>query len=225
MERIELKAQPREILGKKVRFLRQKGLTPANLYGPKIQSLPLQVDTASVKGALNRGGRNALISLKVDGQADPYVTIVRDIQRDPKRGSLLHVDFLLVDIAERMHSEVPLMLIGQAPAEKTYGGVIYQSLNALTVEGLPLDLPKTIEVDTSHLDNIEDEIRVSSLTVPPNITVLTDPDQLVVKVHAPRVEVEEVEEVAEEEEAPVEGEEAEAKAEEPTEDTQEQRQE
>ncbi len=206
MNREELKVSHRDILGKKVRFLRREGLTPVNLYGPNIESTPLQAETPLLKRLIARAGRNALITLKVDGAKKPRVVMVRDIQRDPLNDELLHVGFFQVEMTHSVRAEVPLLFLGEAPAAKTSRAMLIQNLTALQVEALPADLPRNIEVDLSVLEEIDQAIHVRDLPVDEAVEVLTEPDQLVVHVLESKVEklVEEIEE-----EAVVEAEEAE----------------
>lgn len=206
MNREELKVSYRDILGKKVRFLRREGLTPVNLYGPNIESTPLQAETPLLKRLIARAGRNALITLKVDGAKKPRVVMLRDIQRDPLNDELLHVGFFQVEMTHSVRAEVPLLFLGEAPAAKTSRAMLIQNLTVLQVEALPADLPRNIEVDISVLEEIDQAIHVRDLPVDEAVEVLTEPDQVVVHVLESKVE-KLVEEIAEE--AVVEAEEAE----------------
>lgn len=208
MKQEELKVSTRDTLGKKVRFLRRKGLTPANLYGPNIESIPLQVETTLLKRLIARVGRNALVTLMVDGK--PRVVMIRDIQRNPLTDDLLHVGFFQVEMTHRVKTEVPLLFLGDAPAAKSSRVMLLQNLTALQVEALPGELPRNIEVDLSGLEEIGQTIHVRDIPVSDTLEVLNDPDQVVVRVMETRVEVEEVV-AAKEEEAPPE-EEAEGEA-------------
>lgn len=202
MKQEELKVITRDTLGKKVRFLRRKGLTPANLYGPNIESIPLQVETTLLKRLIARVGRNALVTLMVDGK--PRVVMIRDIQRNPLTDDLLHVGFFQVEMTHRVRTEVPLLFLGDAPAAKSSRVMLLQDLTALQVEALPGELPRNIEVDLSGLEEIGQTIHVRDIPVSDTLEVLNDPDQVVVRVMETRVEVEEVVAAKEEEEAPPE---------------------
>ncbi|MFQ5934082.1 MAG: 50S ribosomal protein L25 [Dehalococcoidia bacterium] len=218
MDIIELSADKREILGKKVKALRRRGLIPANVYGRNKKSIALQVEDKQFYKALTEGGRNAVINVKINGEKKARTAISRGLQRDPSTEELLHVDFFEVDVARRITAEVPIVLVGESPVAKGATAMISQSLGALEVEGLPTELPRSIDVDISGLAEIDEEIRVSDLLVPSNVSVLSDPDQLVVKVARGRISAEEEELAAaeaEEEEMAVEGEAPEAEATEP----------
>ena len=211
MNRDELKVSRRDILGKKVRFLRREGLTPVNLYGPNIESLSLQVETSLLKRLIDRVGRNALIALKVDGARKPNMAMIRDIQRHPLTGDLLHVGFFQVEMTHRVKAEVPLLFTGEAPAAKTARIMLIENLTSLEVEALPADLPRNIEVDLTVLEEMDQAIHVRDIAVDEAVEVLNDPDQVVVKVMESKVEklIEEIEEA----EVPVEEAEAEAEVE------------
>ena len=219
MDQIELSATTRNVLGKKVRFLRREGITPANLYGHNLKSSALQIDTVDIKHTLSKAGKSSLVALKVDDAKKPKMVVVREIQREPLTGDLLHVDLYQVKMAEKIKLEVPLLFTGEAPAVKDRGGILVQNLTSIEVECLPANMPHNIEVDLSVLEEIDQAVHVSDLSVPEAVTILTDPEQAIVQIARSKVEVEIAEEVAaaEEEaeaeaeaEAAVEGEKVEA---------------
>lgn len=215
-KREELKVKIRNTLGKKVRFLRRQGLTPANLYGPKIESTAIEVESPVLKRLIASVGRNALINLTVDGDKKPRLVMIRDIQRNPLDGALLHVDFFQVEVTHKVRTEISLMLLGEAPATKRARVMLIQNLTSLHVEGLPTDLPRSIEVDLSVLEEVDQAIHVRDIAISDKLEILTDPDAIVVHIEESRVPVEEVEVkevVAEVEEEAEEGEEAEAETE------------
>lgn len=193
VKREELKVKSRDTLGKKVRFLRRQGLTPANLYGPKTESIPLQVETSLLERLIATVGRNALITLKVDGAKEPRLAMIRDIQRDPLTGALLHVGFFQIEVTHKVRAEIPLIFLGEAPAAKSPRAMVIQNLTSLQVEGLPTDLPRRIEVDLSLLEEMNQAIHVREIPMDDRLEVLTDPDEVVVHVVETRAPVEEVE--------------------------------
>lgn len=205
MEREELKISRRDVTGKKVRFLRREGLIPANLYGPGIESVPLQAEAADLKRLLHKVGRNALILLRIDGDKKRRMVMLRHIQRDPLSGSLLHIDLFQVEMTHKVRADVPLVFLGEAPAARSRRAMLIESLSQLHVEALPADLPPHIEVDLSVLEEIEQAIHVRDISAGEGVEVLTDPDQVIARVMESKAEAaEEAAEEAEEEAAPEE---------------------
>lgn len=196
MDKIELVAHKRDLLGKKVRFLRREGITPVNLYGHGLESTSLQIETPALKKALAQAGRTSLVHLKVGSAKRPHVAIVRGIQRDPVKGELLHVDFYQVRMDEKLKIAVPLVLMGKAPAVKDLGGILVQEMGSIEVECLPADMPHSIETDISGLVQLDQAIHVKDLHVADGVTILADPGKVVAKIARLRIEVEAVEAVA-----------------------------
>lgn len=206
MDRLELKAEPRSVLGKKVRFLRRDGFVPANVYG-HADSLAIQVGIRESERILARAGKTRLISLSTDGD-EPTTVLVKDFQRHPIKGALLHIDFYRVAMTERLRVDAPIRLIGEAPGVKLRSGTLLQQLSTLSVESLPADLPESIEVDISGLEELDTAVLVRDLQAPPGVTILADPDEMIVRLLSPKVEevVEEAPEAAEEAAPTAEGE-------------------
>ena len=201
MEKLKLKADKREILGKKTRFLRRQGVTPTHLFGDGIKSLALQCDTPTLQKMIARAGMTRIIALDIEGGKKPHSVFIREIQTEPRSGDLLHVDFYQVKMTEKIKFDVPIVLIGESPAMKEKGRTVSQSLTELSVECLPDDLPPRIEVDISVLEEVEQSILVRDIVLGSGVTVLDEAEQMVVKVSEVKEEVEEVvEEVVEEEE-------------------------
>lgn len=207
MEREELKAKRREVAGKRVRFIRRQGMIPANLYGPNLESIALEIETAPLRRMLTKVGRNALINLKVDHDKKSRMVMVRDIQHDPLTDALLHVDFFQPVMTHKIKADVPLQFIGEAPAARSRRAIMIENLTALHVEALPAALPRHIEVDLSVLRELEEAIHVRDIRPPEGVEILSDPDQVIVKVMEAKAEVVE-EAAAAPAEAEVEGEEA-----------------
>jgi large subunit ribosomal protein L25 len=207
MKRLELEVLQREIKGKKVRFLRRGGLVPCNIYGHGLESQPVQVDVRKLGHVLARAGGTDLISIKMGDTASPGMVIIREVQRNPMTGEPIHVAFYQVNMSEKLKAEVPLVFIGDAPALKLKNVSLLHAMNTLQIEALPDDLPHKIEVDISSLALPEQSLHVKDLKVSAKITILADPDQMLIKVAEVRKAVEETpaEAVAEVEEA-VEGE-------------------
>jgi large subunit ribosomal protein L25 len=211
MTELKIEASKREVLGKKTRFMRRQGITPTHLFGHGIKSIPLQCDTAELQRIIARAGMTRLITLEVEGYKEPRSVFIREIQREPVGGGLLHVDFYQVKRTEKIRAEVPLVLIGEAPAMKEKGRTLTHSLTNLSVESLPDKLPPQIEIDLSPLVEVEDAIFVRDLVLSPDVTVITDPDQMVVRVSEAKVVEEVVAEAVPAEEVAAEAEAEEAK--------------
>jgi large subunit ribosomal protein L25 len=196
---IELAVAPRSVLGKKVKVLRRQGMTPANIYGHGIPSQAVQVLTPDLARAIRAVGRNTMLQLHVEGEKKRRPVFVRTVQRNPITDEFLHIDFYQVSLKEKIRIEVPLVIVGEAPAVSVHHGILLQNVNVVTMEGLPGDLPPHIEVDVSGLEEIDDAVHLKDLDVSPDVTVMAEPELVVAKVAAPRLVEEEVEEeVAEE---------------------------
>lgn len=211
MERLELEVSRREITGKKVRFLRREGIIPASLYGHGIDSTALQVDAKPLEQMLAQAGKTDLIDLKFTDSKTTKRVLVREVQQNHLTDELLHVDFYQVKMTERISAEVPLAFVGEAPALKTRNVSLLRLVDSLTVEALPDALPHSLEVDLSTLEQTDQAVYVKDIHLGDGVTLLGDPEQMVVKVAEARRAVEVEEEVVEAEV----GEEVEAVAEMP----------
>ncbi len=186
MDTLELAVDVREALGKKARFLRRDGITPANIYGRNLDSVALQLQSSDLVHALTQAGRNAVLSVKVNGEKKPRTAVIRNVQRHPVTDSIVHVDFLQVDVTRAITSDVPVLLVGESPLPKT-STVISQILSSIQVSGLPMDIPSSVEADISVLVEVDQSIHVSDLRLPDGVEVLTDADQMVVRAAQGRV--------------------------------------
>jgi large subunit ribosomal protein L25 len=205
MEQMELRAHSRKLVGKKVRFLRRQGITPVHLFGHNIESLALQCDTGQLEQLLMRAGRTELVGLKLDGAKKLRSAVVREVKRDALSGGLVHVDFYQVSMEEKIKVEVPIVLVGEAPALKSKGYILSHELDSLHIECLPDRIPASVQVDTSSLAEEGQGIHVQDIVLGEGITVLDDPEHVIVKVSVLRIEkIEVVEKVAEVAEVAVE---------------------
>lgn len=182
MEGLKLKADKRTILGKKTRFLRRQNITPVHLFGHGLKSQALQCDTAELQHIISRAGATRLINLEVEEGKQPRSTFIREIQRAEPGGHLLHVDFYQVKKTEKMKVDIPLIMVGEAPAMKERGRILTRGVSVLSIECLPDKIPPRIEVDITPLEEMGQAIYVRDITLSPDITLFTDPDQMVVKV-------------------------------------------
>jgi large subunit ribosomal protein L25 len=206
--RPSLAAQPREISGKRVAVLRRAGQLPGVVFGHGLDSTSVSVDAHDFELLRRRTGQNALVDLSI-GDEKPQPVLIHGVQVHPVTRRPLHVDLFLVRMTEELTVDVPLVSIGQSTAVETDGGTLLHALESVRVKALPDHLPQSIEYSIESLVDFDTTIHVRDLEIPSDVTLLTDPDEVVAKVQAPRVEVEEEPVVAEGEEA----EEAEAEGE------------
>jgi large subunit ribosomal protein L25 len=187
MEEQTLSLSQRTVTGKKVKQLRRQGILPVHIYGKGIDSLSLQGVTGELRRLLLQIGTNIPVSIQVEGSEGENICFVRDVQRHPVTEDLLHIDFIRVDVTQTISAEVPITLMGTAPATQR-GGTLLQPLTSLLVEALPRDIPVSVEADVSGLDDFEKSIVVRDIPIADNVTVLTDQDEFVARVIPPRVE-------------------------------------
>jgi large subunit ribosomal protein L25 len=187
MERVTLKAQVRDGIGKgAARSLRRGGLVPAVVYGRGRDPQPIAVEARAMDAALRtQAGRNVLIDLDVNGGAESATVIVKDTQRDIFRHHLLHVDFHAISLTDTIEMNVPVVLKGTAKG-MSEGGIIEHHLREVFVECLPTQIPGRIELDVNELV-VGRSLHASDLVMPEGVTLLTNPDEVVVTVVAPRV--------------------------------------
>jgi len=206
-EAVSLELTPREVLGKNVKRLRWAGIIPVHLYGPGVEPRSLQCDTQKLIAVLARAGGNTPINITIQGEQGTQLAFAREIQWEPKRDDLLHVDFLVAEATRMVSAQVPIVLVGESPGARTSGGTVMHQLRTMSVEALPLEMPGELEVDLAQMVEPDSVIRAGDIPLPAGVNMLTDPEEVVLRIEALRavVEVEE-EEVAEEgEEGAAEG--------------------
>jgi large subunit ribosomal protein L25 len=215
-----LLAEHREILGKKVKKLRREGFLPANIYGKDMKSTAIQITLVDFQKIYNEVGETGIIDVTVDNIAHP--SLIKNLQWNYQAHLPLHADFFKVNLKEKIRAMVPVTLTGEAEAVKENTGTLLHILNEIEVEALPEKLPDQIEVDITKLAQVDDQILVSEISVPQDVTIVSDGGQLVAKIAElvapepePEVVVEEgtegetpegesTEETASEEESPAE---------------------
>jgi large subunit ribosomal protein L25 len=200
-KQVELSAEKRTVLGKQVKQVRRQGWTPGVMYGHGYESVPLKFEMRELQRLLSETGGSQLVGIKIKGQSQPEMALVRDVQRDPIRQTILHVDFYRVQMTERLTTEIPLELIGESPVAERNEGILLQGISSIEVECLPGDLVDAIEVDLSDLVELDQALYVHDLAIPSGIDVLTDADEMIVRV-TPLAEEETFEEELEEIEMP-----------------------
>lgn len=182
MEQIELSVAPRTIKGKEVSGLRRSGVVPAVLYGRHTAPVSLQANGRELMRVLMKAGSSRLVTLNVEGEAAPRMALVREVQREPIRGDLWHVDFYGVSMTEKITLAIRVRFDGVSPAAALNEGVLTYGNDSVEIECLPGDLIDSLVVDLTRLAKVGDVVHVSDLKVPETVKILSNPDDLVVRV-------------------------------------------
>jgi large subunit ribosomal protein L25 len=198
MAQTELNVSQRDGLGKgTARTLRREGLIPAVMYGKGVESCALTVEPRKLAAIVgSEAGLNTLITLKGQGAFDGQVVILKDLQRDPIRQTLLHVDFQAIDLKQKTHVMVPVVVVGKSAGEKE-GGNLQIIRHEIELVCLPANIPSAIEVDVTEM-NIGDVLHVQEIQLPFGVELPADVNYTVLTVGGRAAEGEEIaEEVAE----------------------------
>ena len=185
--RATLAAERREITGKKVAVLRRNGQLPGVVYGHGVDSTNVTIDAHDFEQLRRHSGPNALVDLSVDGEKAAPV-LVHGIQVHPVNRRTLHVDLFVVTMTEELTVDVPLNATGESPAVTLQGGTLLHPIESVRIRALPDHLPQSIEYSVESLIDFDTTIHVRDLVVPSDVTLLTDGDEIIAKVQAPRVE-------------------------------------
>lgn len=189
MSTLQLDAQPRALIGRKVKQLRRQGLVPIIVYGAVDEPVALQVQERSLERTLQAGGGSQLVQLQVEG-GSAHNVLVRDLQRHPVRRSILHADFYAINMQEKQQVAIPLVSIN-TPATLVGGLMVLQSLDAVEIEALPSDIPGTIEVDVTEL-TLEKDLTVADLLAIEGVEFVSDPEESIFTMVASRITEESV---------------------------------
>ncbi len=188
----KLDVAKRSVLGKKSRFLRRDGMTPAHIFGHGMESVPVQCATADLEKVLRQAGTTCLIKLTVKPERKARDCFIREVQSDAISRRLIHVDFYQVKHDEKIQAHVPVILMGESVALKGKGRQLNIGITSLWVECLPANVPPVVEVDLKQLAE-EHAIHVKDINLGPKVNVRTDPEQLIAKIgQAKKYEFEEV---------------------------------
>lgn len=193
VKKIELKAKVRENEKNTLKNIRKQGEVPAVLYGAKEDNVKLLFKYHDFDKTYTQAGESSLIDLKV-GDNEAIKIIVKDIQKDPIKDSIIHADLYRVDMNKKIEVEIPLNFIGESKAVKELGGILIKSMETLQVSSLPGDLIEKIDVDVSKLDSFGAGIKVSGIKIPDNLELISSGYDLIVSVIEPKVVVEEKDE-------------------------------
>jgi len=183
MEKHEITGQDRILVGRKVKNLRKQGLVPGNIFGNKIESKNIQLDTKKFLLLYHKVGESALCYLKVDGEKDPRPVFINQITKNPVTGDLLHVAFHQVDLKQKVTAPVPILLVGEAQAEKDKLGIMVQQIDEIEIEALPADMPENISLDVSSLAVVGAHFSVSDIKLDSTkLEIKSDPETIVVQI-------------------------------------------
>jgi large subunit ribosomal protein L25 len=197
MDKIIIEANHREVIGKKVKQLRREGKLPAIIYGKDQTPVPIVLDHKETTRIMRDVSRSSVLTINVDGE--DFTVLVRDRQREVLSGEFIHVDFLAISMTEKVRTQVNVFVEGEAPAVEEFLGVVMTGSDSIEVEALPADLPDSITLDLSVLENIGDTILVRDLVLPKGVECLNEPDEMLVVITAQAAEevLDEVEELEE----------------------------
>ena len=177
---ISLKATIRKELGNKIKAMRNQGQIPAVVYGPGVLNANISVDEKEFRKVFGKAGESSLIELLIGSEKRPV--LVNKIQRNPVSDKIIHIDFFQASLKQEVEVAIPLVFIGEAPAEKELGGTLNKNLLEIEVKALPQNLPHEISVDISSLKTFEDRICVKDLLIPANVAVLKNPEEIIAQV-------------------------------------------
>jgi len=186
MEKVVLKATKREVVGKKVGALRRQGKLPAVLYGRGMETTAIMLDAREGSQTLSRLTSSSLVTIDLDGKE--YLALVREKQRDFLKNRLVHLDFQVVSLTEKMRAKVGIELAGTAPAVKDFNALIHTGLTEMEVECMPQDLPERIVVNISGLAKIGDGVRVRDVVLSDQVEILDDPEEMIAIASATKEE-------------------------------------
>ena len=213
---LTLSAKKRKDIGKKVKKIREQGMLPGVLYGPKIESQPLEIDLKEFEGVYREAGESSLISL--DLAKEKFLVLIHAVEIDVLSQKAIHVDFYQPRLDEEIEAMIPLVFEGEAAAVRDLGGTLVKNIHEVEVKALPQNLPHEIKVNIDKLKTFEDSVLIQDLSLPQGVKVLKEADEAVVFVASPeKIEeelakpieekVEEVEKAEEKKEEEKEGEE------------------
>ncbi|MEM1312766.1 MAG: 50S ribosomal protein L25 [Patescibacteria group bacterium] len=202
MEHLNLQVKKREVLGNRVRKLRREGKLPAVIYSNKVDPISIELPLGSFNQVFKLSGKNHVIDVSVAG-AKSYPCIVHVLDIHPVTGVVRHVDFLAVNLKEKVVASVPITFVGESKAVKELGGILNEVVNNLEVLALPDKIPAELKVDISTLEDFNSAIRVGDLDLSGEAyEVQGDSDLLIVSITAPTSEViDEIDESSVEEES------------------------
>lgn len=187
MQTIKLSAEPRKVLGRKVKKLRREGKVPANVFGKDIKSQSVSVDLKEFLKVYKEAGETKIVELTLGDKNLP--TLIHSVQSDPVDDIYLHINFLQVNLKQKVTAQVPVEFVGESPAEKQGAGTVVKYIDEIEIEALPTDILEKFEIDLSKLEKVDDQVTVGDLKYDKaKIEVVDDVEKIIVKVEELRVE-------------------------------------
>jgi large subunit ribosomal protein L25 len=191
MDKVVLKATERKLTGRHVRALRRSGQLPGVIYGHNVEPVSISLDAREASRVLGKLSSSSLITVDVEGKE--YPSLVREKQMNYIKRNLIHVDFQVVSLTEKIRANVGIVLTGNSVAVKDFNAMLINGLTELEVEAFPQDLPERVVVDIGALAKIGDAIHVKDISLSDKVTILSAADEMVILATAPaKEEVEEV---------------------------------
>src|SRR3989338_3754278 len=185
MEKLQLQAETRTLEGASTNSLRREGLIPAELYGHGIPNAHLRVKRNEFEKLFRKAGESTIVELLTQ-DGSKHNVLVHDVQKHFLTGSVIHIDFYEVSMTEKLIATIALEFIGESKAVKELGGTLVKIIDEVEVECLPADLPHNLPVDISNIKTFDDVITAGQIPLPSGVTLVTPPDETVVKVQPPR---------------------------------------
>jgi len=188
---LTISAKIRKATEKKVKALRNKGIIPAVLYGPKTKNTPIEINAKEFEKIFKEAGESSLISLEVEGKKEKAIVLIHDFKKEPLAGKIIHVDFYQPALDKEIEAHVALVFEGEALAVKELGGTLVKNFSEIEVKALPQNLPKEIKVNVSVLKTFEDNILIKDLPLPLGVKVMKKHAEEIVASVTPLEKVEE----------------------------------
>jgi len=188
MQKINLSAQSRSVVGSGLKSLRNAGFVPGVVYGHSFDPLTVQVPIKDFDSAFKEAGQSTIVYLDLDGQS--YPTIIHEVARNPVSDQIIHADFYKVRLDEKITANVPIVFVGESPAVKDFAGILVKNLSELEVEAFPQDLPHEITVDISALKNLNGHIMVRDLKLSNKVEIKGNMEDTIALVQEPKSQAE-----------------------------------
>ncbi len=185
---LSLTATKRALKGKDLTDLRKRGTMPGVVYGPKQESTPIEMPLIDFTKILKEAGESTVVNLSVEGAT--HTVLIHEVDRDPVTNTPRHVDFYAVQKGQKVEVSVPIEFTGVAPAVKELEGNLVKALHELTIKAEATNLPHSIAVDVSSLDQLDKQILAKEIALPAGVTLVTNPEEVVVLVTAAKEEEE-----------------------------------